>query len=761
MDEDREKQLAEAFADLLDRRADASTGTLFPELRAELDALSEIDRALAPVAPPPERLSGHKIVAEIGSGGMGRVLLAMDEALGRKVSIKTLATRYGDDPILRSRFMVEARAMARVNHPNVARIYNLGPPEEPPHFVMEYLEGAPLTRAAARLTFEQKAELMRKVVLAAGFLHDRGIIHRDLKPANILAGPDLEPKLLDFGLALDLGERERLSQIGEIAGTPEYLSPEQARGAGTLDARSDIFSLGAVLYELLTGVPPFRGETVVDLLRRICEEDPALPRRSNPQIPKDLQNICLKALEKDPANRYGSAREMADDLRRFLASESVLAAPAAYARLITGKVAQHLEDLESWRRDQIVSDAEYDGIRKRYDRLLERDDAWIMEARRLTLPQVSLYLGAWILAVGAALLTFFPYSALAGAPAVLISWAAAVPMGYIGIRDWKRRYYRVAIAYMLAFCLVVPVAMLVTLEEARLFTALTQGKASLELFNLLELAKQATNAQLWWAILAGLPVSWWLRRFTRAPVFSLMFASMTALLCLATLLRMGLLDWLDHDPGRFYLDLIPCALLFMAAGFTFERLRMPDDSRYFYPFAVAFTFAALSGVATFHKPWAQWLDWAAPWTRGQVEYLFILNAAIYVVLDRLCDRFSSSQVRMVGKSFRFVVPGHVMTSLLLLGIAARSPRETHVFEWLLPITACLFVFASIPRQMKNFFASGLVFFAIGVFRLQQDVFRDRAGWPIFLLASGLALMVAAAHYAPLKVALSRILKFRQ
>ena len=170
---------------------------------------------------------------------------------------------------------------------------------------------------------------------------------------------------------------------------------------------------------------------------------------------------------------------------------------------------------------------------------------------------------------------------------------------------------------------------------------------------------------------------------------------------------------------------------------------------------MAFTWAALTGVATFHEPWAQWLKSVAPWTRGQIEYLFLINAAIYFPLDRLCDRFSSPQVRTVGKSFRFVIPGHVMTSLLLLGINADARFEARLFEWLLPSVACVFVFASIPRQMKNFFTCGLVFFAIGVYRLQQHVFRGHAVWPVFLLASGLAIMLAAAHYAPLKVALRR------
>jgi hypothetical protein len=749
-DSEREQLLAEALADLLDRKV---TETIPAELAGEWSALAGIDRAVDP-AGLPEKLSGHKILAEIGSGGMGRVLLAEDHALGRKVAIKTLAPRYADDAQLQARFMGEARALARVTHPHIVRIYNLGPAGELPHFVMEYLEGAPLTRSAAALTFPQRAELMRKVVLAADFLHTHGIIHRDLKPGNILVGADLEPKLLDFGLALDLEAHQRLSKIGEVAGTPEYLSPEQAAG-NHLDPRSDVFTLGAILYELLTGTAPFRGGNTGDLLRCIREEDPALPRRIEPSVPKELQNICLKALEKSPARRYASAREMADDLRRYLAGEPVLAEPAAYSRLIAGQVSQHLRDLKSWRHDQILSEAEYDALRKRYERLVEREDAWIMEVRRLTLPQVTLYFGAWILAVGAALLTFFPFPKLAGALAIAVAWAATLPTAWIGVRTWRSGYYRVAIAYLLAFCLLTPVATLVTLEEAHLATALTHGQINLELFHRLEFAKEATNAQLWWALFAGLPVCWWLRRFTRAPVFSLMFAATSALLCLATLLRMGVLDCLDRDSGRFYLDLIPCAILFMAAGFVFERLRMPDDSRYFYPFAVGFTLAALSGVAVYHEPLANWLKAAAPWTRGQIEYLFILNAGIYFLLDRICERFSSPQVRTVGKSFRFAIPGHVMTSTLLLGLSAESVTEQRVFEWLLPAIACLFVFASIPRQMKNFLVSGLVFLAIGIYRLQQEVFPNRAWWPIVLLLTGLGLMLAAANYAALRVTLAK------
>jgi hypothetical protein len=301
------------------------------------------------------------------------------------------------------------------------------------------------------------------------------------------------------------------------------------------------------------------------------------------------------------------------------------------------------------------------------------------------------------------------------------------------------------------------------------FSGFTQGRKNLELFSNFDSFKMTTNAQLWWSLLLSLPAYYWLRRFTRASVFSLVFAMMAALWCLACLLRLGMLDWIDKDPGRPYFYLLPCAALFFAIALALERLRLPGDSRYFYPLAVVFTLAAMSGVATYHEPYANWLNSVAPWTRGQIEYLFIVNAGIYFALQIACERVTSPQMRTVAKSFRFVIPGHVMTSLLLLGLAAsdrweKAPAnpamrlEARLLEALLPVVACVFVLGSIPKQMKNFFASGMLFLAIGLVRLQPDLFKDRAWWPIGLLLAGLLLMAVAARYAPLKMALKRMVR---
>ena len=798
----REQQLAEAVAAYHDLRArDESVDIesfcgrypdLAPELRSQLAVLDEVETLLEsspqqaasgkPAAPVPERLSGHKILGEIRSGGMGRVLLAMDERLGRKVAIKTLNDRYATNAAVRNRFMQEARAMARLSHPRVARIYELGEPDEIPHFVMEYVEGKELIEASSALTLQQQVELVVKIVWAVEFLHQHHLIHRDLKPGNILVGADLEPKLLDFGLAQqvdDLGSR--LTRSGEVLGTPDYFSPEQARAEAELGARSDIFSLGTLLYQLLTGVVPFRADSLQEQIRRICESDPVLPRRINAAIPGDLQDVCMKALEKKPAERYASAREMAEDLERFLAGEKVLANPASYSRLMSGKIELHLRELKGWQQDNILSQYELDSFRKLYDRLIEREDAWIMEVRRLSLSQVTLYLGAWMLVVAALLVLFFPYPNLSATPKVLIEGAATGLTAFIGIHCWKQGRLRIAIAYLLAFCFLLPTTMLVAMKEWGLFAHFSQGKESLEFFARFGSSgsesspkgaayQRITNAQVWWSLLLSLPVYFWLRRFTQASVFSLVLAVMSALLSLVTLLRLGLLEWIELDPGRVYFRLIPFAILFFLAAHLVERLRCPQDSRYFYPVGILFTFVALSGVAAFHEPYARWLESVLPKTRGQIEYLFIANAGVYLALQTFCEKFGSPQMRWVSKWFRFVIPGHVLTSLLLLGIAA-SDRwhgslldadlrwEARFFELLLPAAACVFVFGSVPKQMKNFFVTGLVFLAVGVVRLQDDLFRHQASWPMSLLVTGILLMVIAANYTPIKLAIAR--RFRR
>jgi hypothetical protein len=856
---ENEEAIARALADYFDRQArdefvDVEAFLqeyqgLEKALLPFIDAIREIDEAnfvsLSNSAhsardPLPDRLSGHKVLGEIGAGGMGRVLLAYDERLNRKVAVKVLGERWQKSSAIRVRFMQEAKALAQVSHPHIVTIHSLGAATEMPHFVMEYVNGVDLLTASRPLTLAQRAELMCQVALAVEVLHQHHILHRDLKPANIMVGPDLQPKLLDFGLARHEDARDHLTLFGEMLGTPNYFSPEQTNAGVELDARSDIFSLGIVLYELLTQKLPFEADSLSKQIERIRSANPVLPRRVNPDIPGDLQDICLKALEKNPADRYRSAGEMADDLERFLAGEKVHANPTTYGTVVASKIGEHLREIEGWRRDEVLSEYELDVFRRNYGRLVDREDAWILEARRLTLPQVTLYLGAWVLTVGAALLFLFQFLHFPGKVSVLMVAAVTSLILWAGIRIWRGGQLRIGIAFLLTFCLLLPTVVLLSAIEYKVldlakfgmlffysFLAAThlpkilgfvilsglasaaavsalriwrKGPLPIEralrlafflavltasLFGIIEyhvffpqpadsdlLAdleapfRPIANVQLWWAIWLSMPAYVWLRRFTRSSVFSLVFAIMAALLSLVTLLRFGLLPQFDKHHGWLYFRLIPIALLFFLVGVYLERRRLSNDSRYFYPLAVFFTFAALSGLAADHKPYQEWLNHWFPWTRGQAEYLFMANAGIYFVLQTICSRFPMSQMRAVAKAFRFVIPGHILTSMLSLGIRASDrwhktiadlslKHEARAFEILLPILACVFVYASIPKQMKNYFVTGALFLAIGIVRLQQDMFEDRALWSVILLAFGLLLMLAATRYSSLKLKILR------
>jgi tRNA A-37 threonylcarbamoyl transferase component Bud32 len=282
---------------------------------------------------PPERLGipGYTVLAELGRGGMGVVYKAKQVKLNRLVALKMiLAGGHANEADL-ARFRTEAEAIARLQHPNIVAVHEVGEHEGQPFFSLEFCDGGSLESklAGTPLPPREAAVLVAKLARAMEAAHHKGVIHRDLKPANVLFAEDGTAKITDFGLARKLDEAGQTA-TGTVMGTPSYMAPEQAQGKKAVGPAADVYALGAILYECLTGRPPFKGATLHETILQVVNEEPVAPRSLQPRVPRDLETICLKCLHKDPARRYASARELADDLHRWLADEPIVARPVGW-----------------------------------------------------------------------------------------------------------------------------------------------------------------------------------------------------------------------------------------------------------------------------------------------------------------------------------------------------------------------------------------------------------------------------------------------
>jgi tetratricopeptide (TPR) repeat protein/tRNA A-37 threonylcarbamoyl transferase component Bud32 len=295
-----------------------------PDLASDLPA--------TPAAAGTVAVPGYEILEVLGKGGMGVVYRAQQLGLGRIVALKMIRhAEYADDEE-RRRFHSEAEAVARLQHPHIVQIHEVGKTGELPYFSLEYCSGGSLADQLHGTPWEAQraARLVQTLAGAVAAAHAAGIVHRDLKPANVLLTADGTPKVTDFGLAKRL-DVPGLTATGAIVGTPSYMAPEQAGGKGKeVGPAADVYALGAVLYELLTGRPPFRGPTALETVFQVLNEMPVPVRRLQPKVPRDLETICLKCLEKEPKKRYLSAMALAEDLRRFGAGEPVAARPIGW-----------------------------------------------------------------------------------------------------------------------------------------------------------------------------------------------------------------------------------------------------------------------------------------------------------------------------------------------------------------------------------------------------------------------------------------------
>jgi serine/threonine-protein kinase len=312
------------------RLVDDQLAALLPGLRASTNC--DVPPAPLPAGLP--QIAGYEVQAVLGHGGMGIVYKAQHVRLNRPVALKMLIAGAYAGAQERVRFQREAEAVAGLCHPNIVQVHDVGDHEGRPYFTMEFVEGGSLAQkvAGAPQPARPAAALVATLAAAMEAAHLSGIVHRDLKPGNVLLTADGMPKITDFGLARCLEGGAGLTLTGVPMGTPSYMAPEQARGQARLIGPAvDVYALGAILYELLTGRPPFRAETAAETLRLAMDQEPAPPSRLNARVPRDLETICLKCLHKAAALRYAGARDLAEDLDRFLAGQPIQARPVGVA----------------------------------------------------------------------------------------------------------------------------------------------------------------------------------------------------------------------------------------------------------------------------------------------------------------------------------------------------------------------------------------------------------------------------------------------
>jgi serine/threonine-protein kinase len=326
-------QLTEAFA---------------PARSAEPPTVAQAPPSRPPAADAlPRQFGEFTLLEEVGRGGMGVVYRARQASLHRTVALKVI--QRGE----RARFQFEAEAAAKLDHPNIVPVYGVGEHDGQPYLCMRYVEGTTLARLVADhpLPPREAARYVAQIARAVHYAHEHGILHRDLKPSNVLIDRGGQPYVSDFGLAKQVEGGPQLTASNDILGTPSYMPPEQASGRrGHLSPASDVYSLGAILYELLTGRPPFRAAKPFDTLLLVLDQEPVPPRQLNPQVDRGLEMICLKCLQKHADLRYPSAAALANDLDRFLNDETPSVWSGKFADVIGGAFRQthHAAVLENW-----------------------------------------------------------------------------------------------------------------------------------------------------------------------------------------------------------------------------------------------------------------------------------------------------------------------------------------------------------------------------------------------------------------------------
>jgi serine/threonine-protein kinase len=727
----------------------AENETLASELRAltdnsslktqgratEADDVSTPDRA--------QQLLGdrYKVIRTVGEGAAGVVFQAFDSILNRHVAIKFLRRRKSEQGFGR---WDEARMMGQLNHANIAQVYEIGEIDSQRFLVMEWVDGLPLTEVWADMPTPQRLRIFVEVVNAIAEAHRRGIVHRDIKPSNILVTAASRPKVLDFGIALECRSLNQIDR-GLYRGTPAYSAPEQIIAPEKIGPATDVFALGVLLYQLLTGSLPFPQTDPKELFRAIRNDHPELPRAIEEKVPIPLQNICLKALEKSPDNRYSNAQSLSDDIHRYLRGEIVWTRPSFLTDKIQQEVFYHRQRLKVWHQNDLVTQREFDQLENIYERMVSPPDPSIIEARRLSLSQVCLYLGGWVVVLGSFVLFYEAWDQIPKYWRPTPALIACALMIISGLVLWGKGESRLGVGFLAMGNILLPLAVLLALGHWHMFSP--ESFLWGEEIVVAELSDAHAhlvvgNRQLYVTASCWLLSSLLFLRSTRSSAFVLYACIAFLVLLSVCYVIAGMLG--PHRPwepdiiaGRY---LYPAAGLF-AIGVVLDR---KGHTHFAWPLCLiglVLVVICLSVIAISDATLFGWIGFERLADHEKSICLsFACNGLAYLGLAGVCRQSGTRLQRRLALVLNWLGPAHILAPLRILdGLVGGS---LNIYRLLLPVAAILFVLGSVPRQMKSFFFSGLagVAVAIHTFTTRCPFLDDRFSWPISLILTGLLWM---------------------
>lgn len=685
--------------------------------------------------------SQYRVVKKVGQGAAGEVFQAIDTILDRPVAVKFLNKEYAAESTNKERWQ-EARLIGQLNHPNIAQIYHIGEQEGLRFIVMEWVEGLPLTEAWWEKTVQSRLGIFLQVLDAIAAAHRRGIVHRDIKPSNILVNSSSQVKVLDFGIAVDTQLLENFDDR-YYRGTPAFSAPEQITPPVKISTATDVFALGILLYQLLTETLPFPQTDPKELFQAIKTEYPELPTALQEKVPIPLQNICLKALEKSPHRRYVNARDLSEDIGRYLRGEKVWSMPSFLTDKIQQEVFYHRQKLKIWRDNELVTQKEFDKLENIYEHMISPPDPSIIEARELSLSQVCLYLGGWIAVLGSFVLFYKTWDQIPifwrPTPAI----AATALMILFGILMWRKKENRLAVGFLATANLLIPITILLTLGQWDILSSASYPWGTETIYQGLSEAGShliVGNLQLYISSWSWLAFSFLFLRLTRSSIFVL-FSIIAFLVWLTTCyIIAGMEDWTpDIIAGRYLFAGIGLFVL----GSVLDRRRL---THYAWPLCVAgltFVVIPLSIIAISDNTLFGWLL-SKPEGLIQDEQIalsFACNGLIYLGLATICRSLGTILQRRLAQALNWFGPLHILGTLKILDTEDfASEGHQIIYRILLPIASFAFVFSSVTRQMKSFFFSGLGGIAASVHKITVEYLDKYFAWPVSLIVTGIVWM---------------------